>query len=123
MKTSVRKVVYTTLVGTMLGILPLSLQAQNTPMRGPIPFSHYDQNKDGLITKKEFNDMRSKRMQERAESGRPMRNAANAPEFSYFDANNDGKITKQELLEGQNKRMQERRGGGMGMGMGKGPNR
>lgn len=120
MNTIVKKVIFTTLAGSMFGLIPLSLQAESMSMRGPIPFSAYDTNKDGSINEEEFSTTQAKRMQERSESGYPMRNANNAPSFEYFDTNSDGKITKEELLEGQNKRMQQRGGG---MGMGKGPNR
>ncbi|QFR50490.1 EF-hand domain-containing protein [Sulfurimonas lithotrophica] len=106
----------------MLSIPVLAVEAMNPSMRGPVPFSSYDTNGDGLVTKKEFNELREKRMKMREESGRPMRNAANAPDFSFFDANGDGKLTQKELTDGQNARMQERRSNKMGGGMmGKGP--
>ena len=77
--------------------------------RGPISFDIYDTNKDGSVSEKEFYDARAKRMTMRAEQGRTMRNAGNAPEFSQFDANKDGKLSKVELLEGQNAQMQNKR--------------
>ena len=120
MKTFAKKVLYITVIGSMLGFIPLSLTAADLSMRGPVSFSSYDTNGDGLVTKKEFNDLREKRMKMRAESGRPMRNAANAPDFSFFDANGDGKLTQKELTDGQNARMQDRRGNKMGGGMGNG---
>ncbi len=98
-----------------------SLLAQEMPVRGPIPFATYDQNGDGTVSETEFYDVRGKRMEQRAQEGRPMRNAGNAPDFTYFDADKNGRLTPQELTEGQNRRMQERRGGmgpGMGGGMG-----
>jgi len=95
------------------------LGAADIADRGPIPFEVYDKNKDGYISETEFYDVRGERMEKRAEEGRPMRNAGNAPDFAFFDTDGDGKLTKVELLEGQNKRMQERRGGG-GMGPGRG---
>lgn len=97
----------------VLGLLG-TLGAQEMPNRGPVSFDLYDKNGDGTISETEFYEVRGQRMEQRAAEGRPMRNAANAPEFSYFDADGDGKISKVELLEGQNKRMQERRGKGMG---------
>lgn len=98
-----------------------SLQAADTmPLRGPLPFSTYDGNGDGSISETEFDAVRAERMQQRAEEGRPMRGAANAPSFSDFDADGDGKITPAELQAGQAERMQNRGGKG-GQGMGKGP--
>ena len=99
------------------GIL-CTLAAEQMPMRGPMSFSLYDQNGDGSISEREFYDARGKRMEQRAEDGRPMRNAGNAPDFAYFDTNKDGKLSEKELTDGQNRRMQERRGNGMGPGMG-----
>ncbi|MDA7817688.1 EF-hand domain-containing protein [Sulfurimonas sp.] len=83
--------------------------AQEMPSRGPIPFGIFDANKDGSITESEFYDARAIRMKQKADQGRPMKNAANAPDFSVYDTNNDGKLNKLELLEGQNKQMQKNR--------------
>ena len=95
------------------------LAAGDIASRGPISFEVYDKNGDGFISETEFYEVRGERMEQRAEEGRPMRNAGNAPDFAFFDSNGDGKISKPELLEGQNKRMQENRGN-MGPGMGRG---
>ena len=107
---------------TVLVFLGLAgyMGAQEMPDRGPIPFEVYDKNGDGSISETEFYEARGQRMEQRADEGRPMRNAGNAPDFAFFDTDGDGKVSKGELLEGQNKRMQERRGGGMGPGMGRG---
>jgi len=125
MNTMVKKVIYTTLAGAMFGIIPLSLQAEATPMRGPASFSSFDTNNDGVITKKEFNYTHQKRMQERSEAGMPMRNAGNAPKFRFFDENGDGKITKKEFANAHKERMQKRiqQRDDYGMGMGKGMNK
>ena len=100
-------------VAIMVTLMPLTLNAESIPMRGPIPFSAYDKNANGTIEKSEFYQIRDERIKAREDSGRPMRNAANAPEFSEFDANSDGKLTPQELKAGQDARMQNRRGRGM----------
>ena len=112
MNTVIRKVVYTTLIGTMFSILPLSLQAK-VPMRGPAPFSAYDINKNGVITKKEFNKFHAHRLRERAKIGIPMRNAKDVPGFNFFDANRNGRITHREFANAQRAIMQQKRGGPM----------
>lgn len=114
MYTQLQKITVATAVAFMVSLTPLTLSAESLPLRGPIPFSAYDQNANGTIDKTEFYNMRDKRMKARADSGRPMRNAANAPEFGEFDANGDGKITPKELKAGQDARMQKRGGRGMG---------
>ncbi len=89
----------------------IALQAADAPVKqGPLGFKAYDQDKNGVISREEFDDTRSKLMQKRAEEGRPMRNAGNAPTFEFFDADGDGGITPAELREGRQKRQEERRG-------------
>ena len=75
--------------------------------RGPLGFDAYDKNKDGAISKEEFNAVHTERIKAKEEAGMPMRNAANAPEFNDFDTNKDGKITKDEFQKGQLQRQQE----------------
>ena len=93
-------------VASSLSILVSNIIAEDLPNKGPIEFSSYDTNKDGFVSEKEFNDLRAKRMGQKAESGMPMKNAGNAPSFAMFDTNKDGKLTEVELLKGQNKQMQ-----------------
>ncbi len=88
------------------------------PEWGPIPFAAYDSDGNGVISEQEFYAVRAKRMAARAEEGRPMRNAANAPAFSAFDTDGDGGLSPDELAAGQRGQMQQR--GGMG-GAGQGP--
>lgn len=103
---------------------------------GPLPFSSFDTNGDGVITQKEFSYMKNERMGERYEEGRMMRNAENSPNFGDIDKNGDGKINRNEYQihqqnrfnirkEKQNQFMQGSGNGGMGGnsgmgGMGKG---
>lgn len=89
----------------LVSLLLVGVNAQDLPSRGPIAFSVYDVNNDGFISKKEFYDVRDKRMQEKAAQGMPMKNASNAPSFSAFDKDGDGKLTELELLKGQNMQM------------------
>ena len=91
----------------MVSLVGLNLSAVDTT-RGPLSFEAYDTNKDGVITKEEFDAVKAERMSAKAEAGMPMRNAANSPDFAYFDTNKDGKITKEELQAGQLQRMRSR---------------
>jgi Ca2+-binding EF-hand superfamily protein len=105
-------------VAGSLSVITTALIAEDLPNRGPIDFSTYDTNKDGFVSEKEFNDLRAKRIEQKVESGMPMKNPAKAPSFSMFDTNEDGKLSEIELLKGQNKQMQNnQRNMGMGQGM------
>jgi len=89
-------------------------------------FNEFDTDGDGKITQTEFENTQQARMAKQAESGRPMRNAANAPAFGDIDANGDGVIDATEFRNHQMTRMQQRPGGqgkGMKNGGGMGPNR
>ena len=101
-------------------LLPVSVQSEELPVRGPIPFTAFDQDSSGFITEEEFNAAREKRMAALAADGRPMRGAASAPSFSAFDTNADGQLNPDELAAGQNAQMEKRRSMGYGMGQGQG---
>jgi len=109
------------LIATIGLCLPLAAQSQTPAPRGPDPFSAYDRNGDGSISPEEFDAHRQARMQSRAEDGRMMRNAGNAPAFSDFDSNGDGRLSPDELAAGQRRQFMQRPGGGPGMGAGMGP--
>ena len=83
--------------------------SQQDPVRGPLPFSAYDQNGDGFVSKDEFNTVREKR---RAE-GMPMRNAAS---FTDLDQNQDGKLSAEEFAARRSARGNSA-GAGAGAGM------
>ena len=106
MKNIVKAIKLSFVVAGSLSILGSALIAKDLPNRGPIEFSSYDTNKDGFVSEQEFNDLREKRMEQKAEAAMPMKNAGNAPSFAMFDTNKDGKLTEVELLKGQNKQMQ-----------------
>lgn len=107
-------------IAVLMGIgVAYSVTAAEIPDRGPIPFAAYDTDNNGAISEQEFYATRAKRMAARADQGRRMANAANAPKFSEFDSNGDGVLSPEELLAGQQSQMQRR--GGMRRGMGMGP--
>ncbi len=101
-----------------IGVVAVAAQASEVPEWGPIPFAAYDSDGNGAISEQEFYTVRSQRMAARAAEGRPMVNAANAPQFSDFDTNGDGSLSPDELLAGQQRQMQQRGGRGMGPGAG-----
>lgn len=105
-------------VAGSLFVMASGAVAEELPNRGPIEFSTYDVNKDGFVSEKEFNDIREKRVEQKAISGMSMKNAGNA-DFSAFDTNKDGKLTETELLKAQNNQMQNNQKNiGMSKGMG-----
>ena len=73
----------------------------NKPM-GQMPvFTDFDADGSGDISETEWTEGQTKRMKERAEEGRMMKNAANAPSFADIDTNKDGKITPDEFQQHQ----------------------
>ena len=104
------------IVAVASAFTPISVQSDEIPWRGPIPFAAYDKDGNGLIIEEEFNFVRGKRMATRAAEGRRMRGAASAPSFSEFDINADGQLTRNELAAGQRAQMEKRRAMRMGQG-------
>lgn len=82
--------------------------AEDLPDRGPISFGAYDTNGDGIVNKGEFNSLKERRMNQKEEQGRLMRNAYMSPVFEDVDTNKDGKISKDELRIHQQTRLQDR---------------
>ena len=111
------------LIALVAVISPVSVQAEETPVRGPIPFADYDKDSDGFISDEEFNTVRGERMAKRAAEGKQMRGAASAPAFSDFDTNGDNQLSSDELAAGQKAQMDKRRGMGKGKGAGMERNR
>lgn len=60
-------------------------------------FSEFDTNGDGKITQTEFESTQQKRMSQKAEMGKMMRNAGNASAFKDIDTDNNGQIDKKEF--------------------------
>lgn len=81
-------------------------------------FSDFDTNRDGKVTQEEFESTQQKRMAEKAEAGRMLRNAGNAPAFQEIDTNGDGSFDSIEFSAHQVKQRGVKKGMGMGQGMG-----
>ncbi len=88
-------------------------------------YETFDMNSDGMITREEFEKVRTERVRERTEEGTMMRNMDQAPAFEALDRNRDGVITREEYMLHQQKRMTDNRTqknqsqrGGMQMGNG-----
>lgn len=64
-------------------------------------FENFDLNNDGMISAKEMEESREKRMEEKASEGKMMKNIGNQPLFSDIDTNNDGNISKEEFQSHQ----------------------
>lgn len=77
---------------------------------GPIPFSDFDGNSDGVITQNEYQKTKELRMQEKKEEGRLLRNA-DKTNFNDIDTNNDGKVTQEEFNVHQQKMFNNRPNG------------
>lgn len=108
-------------IAAACGGLPALAQPPGVPAQGPMTFTTFDQDGNGIVTEQEFDSARAQRMAARAGAGAPMRGAANAPSFADFDQNGDGKLTAAEFTTVQQARMQARPGMGMGPGAGMGP--
>jgi len=118
---------------SFLSVISVSVASTELPIRGPIPFSVYDVDGNGLISEQEFTQIRNERIAAKAAQGRPMKNKGNSPSFSSFDEDGNGQLTQKELDSGQQAQMQNRRnngrqslnkgqGRGKGLGMGKNSN-
>jgi len=112
-----KKLTYvSSLIAFTIVILPIRAHSTAIPERGPIPFSAYDKDGDGLISENEFNEVRAERMSKRSAKNRPRRGmgVANARFFAEFDTDKNGTLTPDELSEGQTIQMDKRRSSGMG---------
>ena len=61
-------------------------------------FSEFDLNNDGKITQSELEEVRTKRMKQRAEEGRMLKYAGERHSFKQIDINKDGSISKKEFI-------------------------
>ncbi len=93
-----------TLFFSLICFSPVQATETKIPVKGPVSFSMYDLNGDGLILEEEFVEVRNKRMQERVKQGYQMRNRQNLITFSSIDLDKDGKITPGEFSTHRSKR-------------------
>lgn len=115
------------LIVNMLSIAVLSSTAygvQNAAQN----FKMADVNGDNIVTSEEFYNNQAKNMEQKANQGKALRNAQNAPKFEDVDTNGDGKLELNEYNTFHNQRreqMMEQRANqrnwkGQGQGMGRG---
>lgn len=62
-------------------------------------YSDLDANADNAVTAEELYAFRGQRMAERAEAGRKLKNAKNAPSFEDLDLDGDGKLSADEFAK------------------------
>lgn len=108
---------------SILSFSPMTSQAAEPDLRGPIPFSSIDANGDKVITPQEFVEAHNMRKRLRTEANMPMGNMDMVPGFNFFDANGDNSLTEEELTQGRNTWRNQNRNQNMGMGMGMGQGR
>jgi Ca2+-binding EF-hand superfamily protein len=114
-----------TLAFGMILTLTNPVSADNPPPQwGPLPFSAFDTDRSGGISREEFDSVH----RQRAVNARmPGQQGMQPPSFSDFDRDADGNLTYDEFIQGQRQRMQQRSSGygvsqaprGMGAGMGR----
>jgi Ca2+-binding EF-hand superfamily protein len=78
---------------------------QNCMKNQPI-FAEYDLNNDGAITQKELEEARTRRMNQKANEGKMLRNAGKAPSFASMDKNSDDILNQEEFRLHQAEHMQ-----------------
>lgn len=67
-------------------------------------FGDYDLDGDGTIAAGEFNEVRARRISERARQGYRMKNLGSAPAFGDLDSDGDGKLSREEFAAHQARR-------------------
>lgn len=74
-----------------------NMQSNMANMQRPL-FKELDGNNDQQVTEEEFAAFRAKRIQERSEEGRLLKNAGQIGAFSSFDTDKDGVISEEEFI-------------------------
>jgi len=91
----------------LLGLFTVTAYASGLPNKGPIPFTVYDQDGNGLISQQEFNSTHSKRRAQKMAAGNNVNKGHTPPSFANFDLNNDGNLNRTELHAGQREKMKQ----------------
>lgn len=79
-----------------IALTPVVAQADDMPDRGPMPFSAFDKDGNGIISEQEFTDVHNKRMAKRAEQGYKLKKYG-MYSFSDIDKDGNGEINEQEF--------------------------
>lgn len=85
-----------------------SQSAEATQTRIAI-FTIHDSNKDGYLSKTEYDEFVTQRDYKRRKSGRPMRRFSIPLEFNEIDSNHDQLINEEEMIDALNKRLRKHR--------------
>ncbi|OHD98052.1 MAG: hypothetical protein A3E21_00260 [Sulfurimonas sp. RIFCSPHIGHO2_12_FULL_36_9] len=91
----------------LLSIVPVVSSAKDVQRgmgRGVPTFESFDLNSDGHLTESEMKEAREKRVQEKKDEGRMLRNSKDYCEFSKVDSDGDGKVTRDEFKTYQMKK-------------------
>lgn len=102
---------YVLIAGLVVGSVLMAGMGNMVPS-----FGDFDSDKDGKVTQVEFENTQQKRMTEKAEAGKMMRNAQNAPTFEDIDTNADGSFDATEFSAHQVKQRAVNQGMGKGQG-------
>jgi len=119
MKFTMQSIVPGLLAVLLNGLVPAAAQAEEIPLRGPMPYAAFDRDGNGLVTKEEFAAMRHERLEARMAAIRARCDASSARMFAWLDTDDDGQLSRAELEAWQTSRMERQRWRGMGYG----PNR
>lgn len=97
MKHQTQMIVIALAVTAVAATQPALAQSERKLVGGPLPFSNYDTNGDGTISKQEFDRVQAEQNMDRAAAGARMGGAANTPTFAAYDQNGDGTIAPAEF--------------------------
>jgi Ca2+-binding EF-hand superfamily protein len=95
------------LMGMLISLAGITIVIAETPIpssRGPMPFTAFDHNNDGAISRQEFDSTHEQRRQAPNSQGNSARRINDPPQFADFDHNGDGSLSPDEFVRGQNRR-------------------
>lgn len=115
-----KKFTFLTVCTCFIGVA--SIVAQPLPNKGPMPFSTFDEDNNQVITLQEFENVKAKRMAQKLDQGKMLKNAGKSATFESIDLDGNGEISKEEFNSHQQQRFQQKgnqKNKGMGMGQGR----